>query len=265
MGYEDPSKDWVRVCGRAALSMLLSAASAGTAYNYTDCKYDVRVGARGDLVTRIQQSLIYLGYLDGKADGSYGQKTKAAVEAFQRNNGIHGDSRSYGVATEMTQAVLFSASADFSYTAPRLSSWSNVLSEPYTIYDDSIKFDVNLVSETLTTKLLFTIQNDNETMCLNAFVVRYWLEDSKGQHLKYNGYDCYQNVVTIYSADGLAPGERGNITLNLAPAPSPTLNKASAVRWTVTELVYSNGEVFMDYDATARDYGLRSFRTYLGW
>jgi len=55
-------------------------------------------------VSDLQNALISLGYLDGEADGSYGSRTAAAVEAFQRNNLIFG---SYGIATPFTQAVLF--------------------------------------------------------------------------------------------------------------------------------------------------------------
>ena len=42
------------------------------------------VGATGEEVTKLQNRLIALGYLSGRADGVYGQKTAAAVRAFQR-------------------------------------------------------------------------------------------------------------------------------------------------------------------------------------
>lgn len=51
--------------------------------------------------------LIELGYLSGKADGTYGEKTVEAVKAFQKNNGLTAD----GSAGEATQKLLFSGNA----------------------------------------------------------------------------------------------------------------------------------------------------------
>ena len=45
-------------------------------------------GDRGDAVRRVQKRLIALGYLEGSADGSFGNMTKNAVMAFQKNNGL---------------------------------------------------------------------------------------------------------------------------------------------------------------------------------
>ena len=45
-------------------------------------KYDV--GDRGDEVKALQRKLKRLGYLDGDADGIYGQQTATAVKAFQK-------------------------------------------------------------------------------------------------------------------------------------------------------------------------------------
>lgn len=65
------------------------------------------VGAKGDEVTRVQQRLKDLGYLDGKVDGQYGGGTKRAVIAFQRANGLTTD----GVAGQETQDRLFAEEA----------------------------------------------------------------------------------------------------------------------------------------------------------
>ena len=46
------------------------------------------VGDSGDAVRKVQKRLIALGYLDGSADGSYGNQTKNAVKAFQQKNGL---------------------------------------------------------------------------------------------------------------------------------------------------------------------------------
>ena len=65
------------------------------------------VGAKGDDVSRLQQRLKDLGYLDGKVDGKFGGGTKRAVIAFQRRNKLTAD----GEAGEETQRVLYSDDA----------------------------------------------------------------------------------------------------------------------------------------------------------
>ena len=61
----------------------------------------------GDAVAQLQEALIELGYLSGKADGTYGDKTAAAVKAFQKANGLTAD----GTAGEETQKVLYGGNA----------------------------------------------------------------------------------------------------------------------------------------------------------
>lgn len=45
---------------------------------------ELKVGKNGDATKRLQQRLIEMGFLSGKADGIYGEGTKAAVEALER-------------------------------------------------------------------------------------------------------------------------------------------------------------------------------------
>ena len=61
----------------------------------------------GANVTQLQERLIELGYLSGKADGKYGDKTVEAVKAFQKNHGLTED----GTAGEATQKILFGGDA----------------------------------------------------------------------------------------------------------------------------------------------------------
>ncbi|MDO4548479.1 MAG: peptidoglycan-binding protein, partial [Clostridia bacterium] len=48
-----------------------------------------QTSSRGDIVTDIQTRLIRLGYLEGVADGIYGQQTSQAVSRFQRALGLN--------------------------------------------------------------------------------------------------------------------------------------------------------------------------------
>lgn len=57
-----------------------------------DSSYAVsRLGSSGDEVKSIQRKLSSLGYYNGSVDGVYGNATKSAVTAFQRNCGITAD------------------------------------------------------------------------------------------------------------------------------------------------------------------------------
>ena len=59
-------------------------------------------GCSGEEVRVMQQALINLGYLDGKADGKFGDKTEEAVRTFQRQNGLTPD----GLAGKQTRSML---------------------------------------------------------------------------------------------------------------------------------------------------------------
>ena len=62
-------------------------------------------GCTGDAVLAMQQKLIDLGYLDGTADGKFGDLTEKAVRKFQSENGLTAD----GLAGKKTMAALKSA------------------------------------------------------------------------------------------------------------------------------------------------------------
>ena len=226
------------------------------AYEYSSSviKYDRKKGDNDDQVKRIQQRLIDLGYLDDKADGQFGPKTKAAVEAFQRNNGIHGESSAYGVATQMTQAVLFSNNAKTASQAPRLSSWS-ISSDPYVTYKGE-----RIYTKDGDTYLEFDIMNKNKTQPIVALVIRYWLQDAKGYLVEFSeGYTSYQSWKnSSYSL--VDPEDRETLTWKLTD--DIPYNRATELRWVITEFVYANGEVYMDYDASAsKDYGISAYTT----
>lgn len=68
----------------------------------------LKMGSSGSEVTRLQQRLLNLGYLDYKgATGYYGSVTQTAVIRFQRINGLGID----GVAGSATQAKLYGSNA----------------------------------------------------------------------------------------------------------------------------------------------------------
>ncbi len=82
----------------------------------------LEVGSSGSNVTKVQKRLIQYGYLDGEADGRFGEKTQAAVRLFQRRNGLTVDGR-VGPDTAAALGVTLSGSA--SKSAAGSSSSSN--------------------------------------------------------------------------------------------------------------------------------------------
>ena len=88
------------------------------------------IGSRGENETKVQKRLIQYDYLDGTADGIYGEETAAAVRLFQRRNGLSVDGK-VGPATAAALGVSLSASGSTSAssTAAIVSSDHRLLSK----------------------------------------------------------------------------------------------------------------------------------------
>jgi peptidoglycan hydrolase-like protein with peptidoglycan-binding domain len=76
-------------------------------------------GARGANVVALQQALTRLGHSPGGADGSFGPRTRAALEAFQRSRGLKPDGRYGPVTRDALAAALSGAPAAAPTTAAR--------------------------------------------------------------------------------------------------------------------------------------------------
>jgi peptidoglycan hydrolase-like protein with peptidoglycan-binding domain len=85
------------------ITLLLLSSIPGLAYASTVLK----TGSRGSEVAGMQQRLINLGYLSGRADGIFGPATAGAVKNFQRVNGLTVD----GIAGPNTLNALYGANA----------------------------------------------------------------------------------------------------------------------------------------------------------
>lgn len=88
----------------------------------------LEVGSSGGDVTRVQQKLIQWGYLTGTADGKYGEKTRSAVTAFQRKNGLAADGR-VGPATAAAMGVTLSGGSVTAASASIISADHRLLSK----------------------------------------------------------------------------------------------------------------------------------------
>ncbi len=88
-------KKWIAFL--ISLMMVLTAASAALADDGI-----LRPGDRGEDVTKIQQKLIELEYLEGEASGTYDEATEAAVRWFQRDHFL----LETGMADNVTRRLL---------------------------------------------------------------------------------------------------------------------------------------------------------------
>lgn len=67
------------------------------------------LGMTGEDVALTQKGLILLGYLDGEADGIYGEQSVSAVKAFQQREGFNEDGIATGVQQLLIQVMAESA------------------------------------------------------------------------------------------------------------------------------------------------------------
>lgn len=95
----------------------------------------VRSGSKGENARLVQQRLIDLKYLSGRADGAFGSQSVAALKAFQLKNGLVAD----GVAGSGTNAVLFSYKAIAAdYVAPATPAPATPTPTPAPITKDNV-------------------------------------------------------------------------------------------------------------------------------
>ena len=87
-----------RLTFMAALIIVICIIAGITA----DCFALSKIGSRGTEVRNIQTRLKQWGYYKGPVDGIYGTKTRDAVKAFQRKNGLKAD----GIAGPATLAKI---------------------------------------------------------------------------------------------------------------------------------------------------------------
>ena len=88
----------------------------------------LEVGSRGNDVVKVQKRLIQYDYLDGSADGRYGEATREAVRLFQKRNGLPVDGK-VGPDTAAALGVTLSGSKSSSARAASSSSAKYVSSD----------------------------------------------------------------------------------------------------------------------------------------
>lgn len=165
----------------------------------------LNVGSRGSDVTRLQQTLASRGFNPGGADGVFGPRTKAAVQAFQRSRGLGVD----GVVGPNTSRSLFGSSdrkyydgvSDFSTggTTPggihAGGGWggSQGVSERATSIARSMGIPVTSTKRDLATtrRVGSTTGSDHYTGNTNAYAVDYGVSGARGTELARRIADAY--------------------------------------------------------------------------
>lgn len=87
--------------GRRIAALLLAALFLSFP-NFAAAEGLLRLGSRGEAVKQLQGNLIYLGYLNDRADGIFGPKTEAALRRYQKSNGLGTD----GIAGKLTNGAI---------------------------------------------------------------------------------------------------------------------------------------------------------------
>lgn len=175
----------------------------------------LQTGDKGDDVKRLQEKLIELGYLNGKADGSFGPVTAAAVQRFNEANGLRYD----GVADAITQDCLYSGLAN-SYTEP----WIPV-DLPYTEWD-------NITGEGASYRLKVT--NLSSTRTIKGIEIQYYPSDVWGNNLW-----SYPNRKTTFTMT-IAPGQTEYTSWFYL---SPSWYTIDQLHWAVTRIVFDDGTI----------------------
>ena len=138
--------------------------SGGSTY-YGDYK-ELKKGSKGQAVRELQLRLIELGYMDGKADGSFGKKTIAAVRVFCSQNNLAVDN----VATPDMQAKLFSSSAK-AYSEP----WIPLEIGQRTEWKDKRGYEMF--------SWRTQVVNNSKSRTIKGFEIEYYITDVWGKQL----------------------------------------------------------------------------------
>ena len=210
----------------------------------------MRQGDTGDNVTQLQEMLIELGYLSGKADGTYGDKTVEAVKAFQKNNGLTDD----GAAGEETQKKLFSGTAKAAGSAAKKETATAAPDE--TLKRGSTGSAVKALQNRLIQLGYLTGKADG-VYGVNTYkaVVAF----QKANALKADGVAGSKTMEAL--KNGKAAGSTAAPSATPAPAAAASVSAVSGVRPSASQVRYENWytsvkDVARSYPyATVYDYG----------
>ncbi len=139
----------------------------------------LRTGSRGDEVVQLQLRLNELGYDPGSADGIFGKGTKAAVQEFQKRNGLKAD----GEAGQQTLEKLYSDTAA-AMPAPRTvnvlaGDLPMLVNKSHPVDEFLVPADLVLLNDVLDSKLVKVKYKDTKAVRQVAEALNDMLEAAK--------------------------------------------------------------------------------------
>ena len=187
----------------------------------------LRKNDSGDVVAQLQEALISLGYLTGKADGNYGTKTMEAVKAFQKNNGLTAD----GTAGEQTQKALYSGNTK--KAASQATATPKVTDAPAssngTMKVGSTGADVKSVLQKLIELGFLAGKADGIYGSKTAAAVKAY---QKAKKLKADGIAGQQTLASLGNTSGSTSGDGGSKkTTTQSTTSMPSASRVQYANW----------------------------------
>jgi len=187
-------------------------------------------GATGEVVRRLQQALIDLGYLEGEADGILGPKTSEAIELFNEQNGL----MAVGVALEETQQLLFDGQPR-RYQEPEVT-----LKFIDGAKIETVRLDGNVL------KMRFQVTNLGKKKVIKTFELCVYARDARGrkvfddqkyyqttQRMVNPGDSCISNYFTLPNGDSIYTVFCGISKIEYNDGTIVSIPKIDFARWIV--------------------------------
>jgi len=199
----------------------------------------LKKGMSGESVRQLQERLIALKYLAGKADGYYGTDTAEAVYNFQKNNGLVRD----GVAGAKTLAALYSVTAAVPTPAPTATpapvptKAPATLATSVTMKEGDVSSSVKEMQQKLIALGYLTGTADGN---FGPRTYRAVVEFQKANALKADGVAGKQTIAALNSAQISNNGVSGpaNNAPTVTTAPDASVSLGTTVRVSAENVVY---------------------------
>ena len=224
----------------------------------------LRSGSSGPEVTKLQNRLIELGYLFGKADGIYGDATVTAVKNFQRNNKLEAD----GVAGPTTQSRLYGSSAVAATPTPKPTAAATPSPKPTATPAVSTllqRGDKNAAVKAMQQRLIeLGYLSGKADGSFGTLTYKALVAFQKNNRLKSDGIAGPSTLNRLNSADAIGANGQPLVTPTPQPTPAPTAPTGVTLR--ASEVRYANW--YTEVKAVARKYPYATvydYSTGLSW
>ncbi len=199
----------------------------------------LKKGMTGTAVKELQERLITLGYLTGKADGIFGTDTAEAVYSFQKRSGLTRD----GKAGPKTLAAIYSMAAVTPSPAPTVTpNTSATIETGLTLQKGDVSSTVKAMQEKLISLGYLTGKADGN---FGAQTYRAVLAFQKANALRADGIAGKNTLAALNSAGnaggGIIPGNGSGDTNNaptITVSPDASLGLGTTVRVSAENVIY---------------------------